>query len=70
MLHFVISMVGRSDGRFVKREDLQSLIEALSTASENMMDIDYSMVFSSTDGSSSATASSKLVRLLSTSAST
>lgn len=52
----VISMMKHGRGRFVvQREDLQSLIEALSTASKSMLDLDYSMIFSSTSRSETTT---------------
>lgn len=45
--NMVTSMMKPSSS-FVKQEDLQILIEALSSASKNMTDLDYSMVFRST----------------------
>ncbi|KAM3297470.1 hypothetical protein ACQJBY_039384 [Aegilops geniculata] len=46
----VISMMKKHrDNRFVKQEDLVFLTEALSTASKDLQDLDYSMVFRSSD---------------------
>jgi hypothetical protein len=57
----VILMMRRSDGRFVKQEDLKGFMKVFCDASKNMLDLDYSMVFSSANRSSANT-SSKLNR--------
>ncbi|KAF6998032.1 hypothetical protein CFC21_014191 [Triticum aestivum] len=57
--NMVISMLKYYSGGFFKQEHFGSLIEALSSASENMLDLDYSVVCSS---ASSSEARSKLDR--------
>lgn len=47
----VISMMKYYSGGFFKQEDFGSLIEALSRASKNMLDLDYSVVCSSASSS-------------------
>ncbi|VAI52456.1 unnamed protein product [Triticum turgidum subsp. durum] len=47
----VILLLKHSGSKIVYQEDIKSLIKALSTASNNMLYLDYSMVFSSTSKS-------------------
>ncbi|XP_044425220.1 uncharacterized protein [Triticum aestivum] len=49
----VISMLKCNGGGFLRREDFGSLIDTLSSASEDMLDLDYSMICSSASSSES-----------------
>jgi hypothetical protein len=59
--NMALSLTKHSGWGFDKQEELKILIGRLNSASKDMLDLDYYMVFSSTD-SSSATTSTKLDR--------